>query len=113
MFFEYFLKMKEQQFVLHVYGSKGTLLKKEGYQLLPYKHRITEWFGLEGIPWIIMFQPPCRRQSHQPPDLIVVQAAQGSIQPGLEHFQGWGIHSLSGQHDSLVKLFQHRTPEQQ
>ena len=25
------------------------------------------------------------------------QAAQGPIQPGLEHLQGWGIHSLSGQ----------------
>ena len=32
------------------------------------------------------------------------QAAQGPIQPGLEHLQGWGIHSLSGQ------LFQHLTP---
>ena len=25
------------------------------------------------------------------------EAAQGPIQPGLEHIQGWGIHSLSGQ----------------
>jgi len=24
------------------------------------------------------------------------QAAQGSIQPGLEHLQRWGIHSFSG-----------------
>ena len=24
-------------------------------------------------------------------------SAQGSIQPGLEHLQGWGIHNLSEQ----------------
>ena len=40
---------------------------------------------------------PCCRQGHQPPYLIQGQAAQGPIQPGLEHFQGWSIHSLSGQ----------------
>jgi len=41
-------------------------------------------------------QPPCHRQGRQPPYLIVDQAAQGPIQPGLEHLQGRGIHSLSG-----------------
>ena len=35
--------------------------------------------------------------SYQPPHLIPDQAAQGPIQPGLEHLQGRGIHSLSGQ----------------
>ena len=35
-------------------------------------------------------------QGHQPPDLILDQAAQGPIQPGLKHLQGWGIHNLSG-----------------
>lgn len=25
------------------------------------------------------------------------QVAQSSIQPGFEHFQGWGIHGISGQ----------------
>ena len=25
------------------------------------------------------------------------QAAQGRIQPGLEHLQGWSIHNFSGQ----------------
>jgi len=40
---------------------------------------------------------PCCRQGHQPPYLIQGQAAQGPIQPGLEHLQGWSIHSLSGQ----------------
>jgi len=37
------------------------------------------------------------RQGRQPPHLIPDQAAQGPIQAGLEHLQGWGIHSLSGQ----------------
>ena len=40
---------------------------------------------------------PHHRQGRQPPYLILVQAAQGPIQPGLEHLQGWGIHNLSGQ----------------
>jgi len=40
---------------------------------------------------------PRHRQGHQPPHLILDQAVQGPIQPGLEHLQGWGIHSLSGQ----------------
>ena len=53
-------------------------------------------------------QPPHHRQGHQPPYLILAQAAQGPIQPGLEHLQGWGIHNLSGQpvpapHHSLGK----------
>jgi len=41
-------------------------------------------------------QPPCCVQGHQTPDLIH-QAAQGSVQPGLERLQEWGIHSLSEQ----------------
>ena len=35
--------------------------------------------------------PRCR-QGHQPPHLIPAQAAQGPIQPGLEHLQGWTGH---------------------
>ena len=51
---------------------------------------------------------PCRRQGQQPPHLIVDQAAHSAIQPSLKHFQGWGIHNLSGQpvlapHHSLGK----------
>jgi len=45
---------------------------------------------------------PCHRQSHQPPHLILGQAAQGPIQPGLEHLQERGIHSLSGQPETFV-----------
>ena len=52
-------------------------------------HSIIEW--------------PSRIIKLQPPLPILDQAAQGPIQPGLEHLQGWGIHTLSGQ------LFQHLT----
>jgi len=67
-----------------------------------------EWLGLEGTSRITKFQPPYCRQGCQPPHLVPDQAAQGRIQPGLEHFWGWGIHSLSGQpvpapHHSLGK----------
>ena len=41
--------------------------------------------------------PPCHRQGHQPPHLILDQTVQGPIQPGLEHLQGQGIHNLSEQ----------------
>jgi len=60
-------------------------------------HRIIECLGLEGTPGIIRFQFPCHRHGHQPPDMVLDQAAQGLNQPDLEHLQGWGIHSLSGQ----------------
>ena len=35
---------------------------------------------------------PHHRQGHQPPHFIPAQAAQGPIQPGLEHLQGWTGH---------------------
>ena len=54
--------------------------------------RITEWPGLEGTSRIMKLQPPRHRQNHQPPHLILDQAAQGPIQPGLEHLQGWTGH---------------------
>ena len=62
--------------------------------------RITACFGLEGTFHTISFQPPRHRQGRQPPH----QAAHSSIQPGLEHLQGEGIHSLSGQ---LVPVSHH------
>ncbi|KAK4827484.1 hypothetical protein QYF61_018784 [Mycteria americana] len=55
--------------------------------------RTIEWFGLEGTLKIISFQRPCHGQGRLPLD----QVAQSPIQPGLEHFQGWGIHSFPGQ----------------
>jgi len=55
-------------------------------------HRIIEWPGLKRTT-VIQFQPPCYVQGRQSPD----QAAQSHIQPGLECFQGWGIHNLLGQ----------------
>jgi len=60
-----------------------------------WHHRITEWLGVEGTSRTIKLQPPCRRQSCQPPYLILDQAAQDPIQPGPEHLQGRGIHNLN------------------
>ena len=40
---------------------------------------------------------PCHRQGCQPQDLMLDQAAQGPIQPCLEHLQGQAIHSLCAQ----------------
>ena len=71
----------------------------EGNKSHPY--RITERPGLEGTSRIMNLQPSRHTQGHQPPHLILDQAAQGPIQPILEHLQGQGIHNLSGQ------LFQH------
>ena len=60
--------------------------------------RVTEWPGLEGTSKIMNLQPPpATGQVHQPPNLILDQAAQGPIPPDLEHLQGWGIHNFSGQ----------------
>ena len=56
-------------------------------------HRIREWFGLERTIKIIWFHHPCHKHGHLPP----AQGAQSSIQPGLEHCQGGGSHSFSGQ----------------
>jgi len=54
-------------------------------------HRIIEWLGLEGVSRIIKLQPPY---------LMLGQAAQGPIQPDLEHFQGRGTHNLSERSNS-------------
>jgi len=39
--------------------------------------------------------PPLLLQAGPPTSIS--NTAQGLIQPGLEHLQGWGIHSLPGQ----------------
>jgi len=54
---------------------------------------VTQWFGLEGTLKITQFPPPSHQQGPPPP----AQGAQSSIQPGLEHCQGGGSHSFSGQ----------------
>jgi len=36
-------------------------------------------------------------QGYKPVGCVLDQAAQAPIQLGLEHLQGWGMHSLSGQ----------------
>jgi len=63
-----------------------------GYDAM--NHRVIEWLGLEGIPRITKFQPPCHGKGCQLLDQALSWVAQGCIQPGLEHLQEWGIHSL-------------------
>ena len=94
-----FLKCICPQFRCHIYSDfkfqphpqriRGTAMSNTGY----WYCRIIEWFGLEGTLHIISFQPPCHGQGPLPPD----QFAQSPIQPGLEHCQGGGSHSFSGQ----------------
>ena len=55
-------------------------------------YRMIEWFGLERIPKPTLPQPLL--WAGTPP---THQAADSPIEPGLEHCQGWGIHSFSGQ----------------
>ena len=38
-------------------------------------HRVIEWLGLEGTSRIMNLQLPCRMQGHQPPHLLLDQAA--------------------------------------
>ena len=71
-------------------------------------HKIIECIVLEGISRIIKIEPLHCRQGHKPPHLILDQAAQVTIQPGLEYLQGRSIHNLYGQpvpapHRSLGK----------
>jgi len=59
-----------------------------------------ECFGLEETFKGYLAQPPCSEQGH----LLLDQAGQSPVQPGLECFQGWGINHLSGQ---SVPVFHH------
>ena len=58
------------------------------FPILPFTignpvHRIIEWLRFEGTSRITKLQPLCSLLGHQPPYLILDQAAQGPIQPGL------------------------------
>jgi len=56
-----------------------------------------ECLGWKGPQGSSSSNRPCHRQGCQTPHLILDQAAQGPIQPGLEYLRGQGIHNLSGQ----------------
>jgi len=56
-------------------------------------HRIIECIGLERTFRAHLAQFPCSDQGHLQLDLVV----QSPIQPGLEFFQGWGLHYPSAQ----------------
>jgi len=81
--------------VMNLESKREKQLESENYKY----YRIIEWFGLDGTLKIIWFQSPCHEQGHPPLD----QVAQSSIQPGLEQFQGGGIHSFSGQRQKKKK----------
>ena len=55
-------------------------------------HRVTELWNHRMV-WAGRHLKDYPVQTSHPP----AQAAQGPIQPGVEHFQEWGIHNLSGQ----------------
>jgi len=57
---------------------------------------------------IIKLQLPYRRQGHQPPPLILDQAAQGPVQPGLEHLQGQVSTACLGSLFQMPQTSQHR-----
>jgi len=59
--------------------------------LFSWSHRMV-WVG-RYLKDHLVPTPSCHGQGHLPPD----QAAQSSIQPGLEHCQEGGSHSFSGQ----------------
>jgi len=65
-----------------------------------WNHRNIECFGLEGTFRVHLAQHPCSEQGH----LQLGQVAQSPVQPGLECFQGWDLHCLSGQ---PVPVFHH------
>jgi len=70
---------------------------------------ITEWPRLEETSGIINLQPSHHRQGNQLPHLMLDQAAQGPIQPGLELLTGWTGHpeplraAVPGPHHSHSK----------
>ena len=64
------------------------------YDTESHNHGVTE--SQNGLGWkeyeSTQFHPPAMGWLTPP-----AQAAQGPIQPSLEHLQGWGTHSFSGQ----------------
>jgi len=73
------------------------------YKSVVRRLRIIEWLGLEGTSRIIKLQPSCCRQGHQPPYLMLDQAALGPIQPGLEHLQDRVNLNEDSLHPSVVQ----------
>ena len=67
---------------------------------VPQNHGIIKCFGLEVTFSGHIDHPPCSEQGH----LQLDQVAQSPVQPGLECFQGWGLHYLSGK---PVSVFHH------
>jgi len=64
---------------------------------------MVECLGLAGTPRIIKFQPPCHRQGHQPPDLVLDEVARAPSNLVLSTFRDRASTT------SLGSLFQHLT----
>ena len=64
--------------------------------------RVIEWLRLEGTLKIILVPTPLSRAGLPPSEI-----AQASIQPGLEHLQGWGLSGqpVLGPHHPVSKKF--------
>jgi len=80
-------------------GEEAPTVDEVAVRLRQY-HRIIESFVLEGTPRGHLVQPPSSKQGNRQLD----QVAQSPVQSGLECFQGWGLHCLSGQ---PVPVFHH------
>ena len=70
------------------------------FRCCSYNHRIIQCFGLTGTFRGHLVQSPCSEQGH----LLLDQVAQSAVQPGLECFQGWGLHYLWATRSSVSPL---------
>ena len=78
---------------IDLFFSIKLLIISKDYNPIAIVLYVTEWPVLERAK-DHKSPTPHYRQGHQPSHLILDQAAQGPIQPGLEHLQGQGIHNL-------------------
>ena len=73
--------------------DKWFAFHRDWQRICSQEHRTTERCGWEGTFRGHLAQPPCSEHGY----LQLDQGAQSPVQPGLECFQGWGMHHLSGQ----------------
>ena len=94
----------EPLFLCYITWSKATWITWSKLDVKPTNHikiiGITEWLWLEGTSKLIQFQSPAVSRALPP-----AQAAQGPIQPGLEHLQGWGTTDSLGSCARVSPLF--------
>ena len=83
-------------FLFTVLELKNEMIKAEAFECLSLRvqSRTSIIESQNGLGWKGPQSPPspCHGQGCPPP----AQAAQGPIQPGFEHFQGWGTTASLG-----------------